>query len=1080
MPITAAQLMIKVSADTTEAESRLGSISSRLDGFASSAARVGAVLTAGITAPMALIGRQAMNLAAQFDANMNVLQATSGATAEQIESLRAEAEALGADLTLPATSAADAAEAMLELSKAGLSVNDTMAAARGVLQLSAAGNLSNAAAAEIAANALNAFGLEGKEAERVADLLAAAANASSGEVADMADSLKMASAVAKSANIPIEDVVTAISLMANAGVKGSDAGTSFKQMLLSLQAPSARAAELMESLGIRIYDAAGNMLPLPQIIENFSAALSGLSQEQRNAALATIFGSDAVRAANIVLMGGVDAFNQMKDAVTEEGAAAELAGARMKGLGGALEALRNSLETAMLAGVEPLKDDIEGLARGIAEAVIEFSKLDEGTRDLIVKIALLAAGIGPAMIGVSALAKAASGAIRIFGGLKMAIEGAGLAIKAWQAGMTLTTSLGAAGLSPIAITLGAIALAVGAVVAVWATWNEQIVKTNKEGAKAVSETWSKFFQEQSEAGKTATQVVSEYLAAQERARQVLENTNPIVRAFISNQEQLVGSYDQLSNTVAGLSTSYDEYRSLLERVAEANGLVIDSEGNLVQIRQHSLGQRREIVQENYLLSESEYAAAQAQQFVNEVLYEGTNNALAYSGAANDVGVTVAQMEKSAAAAAGAMDQLSASTTHAATAAMQASALISTLNQALADAGWSSQQIEAATQGLSIALGETSAEMVQLENDVRLLADAFAAGVINADEFTSFMQQAKDGTLALDEAQRQQIQSALDQANALKTAAEAAKQAAIEQLNLAQSLKGATDAQIAQAAISKLGQAYESGQLSFESYIEAVTQVQDTFGLADDKSRALAAGLMELTRSLQEGLLPAQNYDEALQALIQDAQDGTVDMQALLEQLSAAPGQIQPATASIDDASDSLDEFGQEAAEAAQEAQDAAQDIERAFTAPDWRGLGRDIAAGIAEGIRSGTSEIEQAAADAANAALSAAQQASQTQSPSRKFMELGYDMMAGEALGIRRGAMEPLQETISVTREIIRQTHETISQSATGNDNRFMFEQIAALFSTTRASQPIQLTINIAGHELRKIIVDAVAQELVA
>jgi len=388
----------------------LGTVGGRLAAFGARATRTGMDLLP-LSAAAGAVTVSALHLAAGYEQSMDVLQTTSKATAADMALLGARAIELGADITLPGTSAKDAADAMLELSKAGLSVTDTMDAAQGVLQMSAAAQIGNAQAAEITANALNMFHLAGKDAAMVADLLAAGANASSAGVTDMADALQMAGAVAAMAGVNIQDTTTAIALMANQGIKGSDAGTSFKQMLLSLQAPSSTAKKAMNALGISVYDAAGNMLPMPGLIQEFEGALVGLTQKQRNAALATIFGSDAVRAANILLMGGTEAWQEMAGAVTAGGAAAELAAAQNKGLNGALDGFRSVIETALLSGAQPLLETLSGLVRtaselvgGLAEANPQIVTAGIAFGGVLAVAAPLALGIGVIATSLGALA----------------------------------------------------------------------------------------------------------------------------------------------------------------------------------------------------------------------------------------------------------------------------------------------------------------------------------------------------------------------------------------------------------------------------------------------------------------------------------------------------------------------------------------------------------------------------------------------------------------------------------------------------------------------------------------------------
>ncbi|MBX6770886.1 MAG: phage tail tape measure protein [Chloroflexi bacterium] len=404
MATTIAQLLVKIGADISEAERAMQSVSKQLSSFGKDAAKLGGLLTLGVTTPLAGVTKTALDTATSYQSSMNMFQAVTGATADQMKKVQDVAIALGADMSLPATSAADAGRAMTELAKAGLSVDDTLGAAKGVLQLAAAGHLSEAQAAEIAANALNAFHLQGTEATRVADLLAAAANASSGEVTDMSDALRMSAAVFASAGQPIDALVTSISEMSNAGIQGQDAGTSLKQMLLSLEAPTDKAAKLMKEMGITIYDAQGKMLPFREIIAQFSDRLGNLTQQQRDQALATIFGSDAVRAANIVLMGGVKAYDQMHEAVTRQGAAAELAGARMKGLGGAIEGLKSQIETVFLQLATPVLGTLEGWVRAIADLIPKITELDPRLLAAAGAFLAVVAAAGPVIAAVGAIA----------------------------------------------------------------------------------------------------------------------------------------------------------------------------------------------------------------------------------------------------------------------------------------------------------------------------------------------------------------------------------------------------------------------------------------------------------------------------------------------------------------------------------------------------------------------------------------------------------------------------------------------------------------------------------------------------
>ena len=342
--MTAAELMVKIGADVDGAVNGVNRVDNSVKGATSSMRRGVLFAGAGIAAGVGL----AVHAAADFQSTLNTFQAVAGATGDQMGKVSAKAVALGNDMSLPGTSASDAAEAMTELAKGGLSVQQSMDAAKGVLQLSAAAQISNADAATITARALNAFGLSGKSAVTVADQLAAASNASTAEISDLALGMQASSAVFRMGRQPIDALTTSLGLMANAGITGSDAGTSLKTMMLRLEAPTKKASAVLDGMNIHLRDQRGHMLPLRNIIGQFSRATKGMSDAQRDAAFNTIFGTDAIRAANIILAGGTKAFDKMHTAVMKHGAAADLAGAKMKGLNGAIEAAKSTAETAAL------------------------------------------------------------------------------------------------------------------------------------------------------------------------------------------------------------------------------------------------------------------------------------------------------------------------------------------------------------------------------------------------------------------------------------------------------------------------------------------------------------------------------------------------------------------------------------------------------------------------------------------------------------------------------------------------------------------------------------------------------------
>jgi len=602
MGLPLAKLWVEVGANTKPAEKALGAFSSQLSGIGRGMMTTGAVMTAGITAPLVMGFKGAVSAAVEYEGAMNMVRAVTGANGAEFAALAEQARALGADEKIAGTSAMDAATAQLELAKAGLSIKDVLGATTGVVQMAAAGNLDNASAAMIAANALNAWKMQGTEAIKVADLLAAAANASSAEVVDMADSLQMSSAVLASAGIPIDATIAMLAELANKGIMGSDAGTSLKQMFLSLQAPSEKAKDLMKQYGISVYDANGNMMAARDIIAQFQEGLSGLTQQQRDLALATIFGSDAVRSANIVLMGGIEAYDKSYAAVTKQGAAAELAAARMEGLPGEIEQMNSSLQDMAVALGEAMSGPVSDAAEWVTGLAKSFNSLDPDAQKQWAGVALAVAAIGPALTGLGGASMGVSAIANLLGKLPglltfMGEIGAGLSLLNGGAGTLEVMGLGGgAAAAGILSVLAPIAALVGTT----AILNE------------VGEKQAETFQKQQE--------------------QVKANST---------------SYAQYSR----------EMMNLARNTHRANEVSIDSHGNLIETVESYGYTYQRVLQENYLIGRETFEAMQEQVTETGRYFDYYNSSMSMDGVASEFDQVAAAGEGAAEAAAGVAEQI---------------------------------------------------------------------------------------------------------------------------------------------------------------------------------------------------------------------------------------------------------------------------------------------------------------------------------------------------------------------------------------------------------------------------------------
>lgn len=330
--------------------------------------RTGAV-TAGAGAVMAAGVGLAVKSFADFDKQMSSVDAATHESAANMTLLREAAVKAGADT---AFSAGEAAQGIEELAKAGVSTKDILAGGLdGSLSLAAAGSLGVGEAAEIAASALTQFKLSGDKVPHVADLLAAGAGKAQGSVQDLGAALNQSGLVAASTGLTIEEATGSLAAFASAGLTGSDAGTSFKTMLMSLNPNSAAAASLMNELGISAYDAQGNFVGMSEYAGILQNALKDMSDEQRNATLKTLFGSDAVRAANVLYEQGADGINKWESAVNDAGYAADTAARMQNNLAGDIEKLGGSLDSVFLKSGSGANEVLRGLAQG-AEDVVDW------------------------------------------------------------------------------------------------------------------------------------------------------------------------------------------------------------------------------------------------------------------------------------------------------------------------------------------------------------------------------------------------------------------------------------------------------------------------------------------------------------------------------------------------------------------------------------------------------------------------------------------------------------------------------------------------------------------------------------
>lgn len=329
---------------------------------------------------------------AEFDQAMSQVKATGADARENQDALRQAALDAGAATVFSATESANAIE---EMAKAGVDAKDILGGGlSGALDLAAAGGLGVADAAGIAATALKIFKLEGSDMSHVADLLAAGAGKAMGDVKDLSMALAQGGQVAASTGLSIEETTAALSAFASQGLLGSDAGTSFKTMLQRLTPQSEEAQKKFDELGISAFDAQGQFVGLAAFAGQLQTALAKLTPEQRSAALAVMFGSDAVRAANVLYDEGAAGIQKWIAAVDDQGYAAETARTRLDNLKGDWEAFNGALDTALITMGEGANGPLRLFVQALTGLVDGFNYLPDWMQQVALGTGALLAAVG--------------------------------------------------------------------------------------------------------------------------------------------------------------------------------------------------------------------------------------------------------------------------------------------------------------------------------------------------------------------------------------------------------------------------------------------------------------------------------------------------------------------------------------------------------------------------------------------------------------------------------------------------------------------------------------------------------------
>ncbi|EMF0269401.1 phage tail tape measure protein [Enterococcus hirae] len=416
----------------------------------------GAAMTKYITTPLIGVGVAAAKVGGDFEAQMSRVKAISGATGDTFEQMKQQAIDLGAKT---AFSAKESAAGMENLASAGFNAQEIMQAMPGLLDLAAVSGGDVAMASENAASALRQFGIDASDAGHVADVFARAAADTNAECNDMGYALKYAGTAAHTAGWSFESTAAAIGIMSNAGIKGEQAGTTLRGALTRLMNPTEAMYNKFQELGIAINNHDGSMKSLSEIITELREKTKGLGDDQRNSALATIFGTNALSGMLALIDAGPEKLDSLtKSLQNSDGAADEMARTMQDNANSSIEQMMGALESAAIVIQKILAPSIRKVADAISGLVEKFVSAPESTQKLVVAIGAIAIAIGPVLYALGMLVKAFQ-TMKV--GLGVLGDGISLFKKLGSAIGFLT--------SPVGLVIAAVALLVAGFIYLWNT-----------------------------------------------------------------------------------------------------------------------------------------------------------------------------------------------------------------------------------------------------------------------------------------------------------------------------------------------------------------------------------------------------------------------------------------------------------------------------------------------------------------------------------------------------------------------------------------------------------------------------------
>lgn len=422
-----------------------------------------------VTAAVTGLGTAAVTTAANFESSMSQVQATMGVTKDAMSTVDGQsvntmdtlselAKKMGAET---AFSAKECADALNYLALAGYDTQQMCDTLPTVLNLAAAGDIDLASASDMVTDAMSALGMGVDESTKMVDQMAKTASSTNTSVAQLGEGILTIGATAKSIKGGTAELNTALGILANNGIKGAEGGTHLRNVILSLQNPTDKAAAQMDALGVSVYDSNGNMRSLNDILGDLNKSMDGMTSADKANIIATIFNKTDLASVNALLANTGDTWDSLQSSITNSaGAAQQMADTQLDNLQGQITILKSALEGLAISFGELLMPAIKQIVDWVQKFVDWLNSMDEGTKKVVVTVALLAAAIGPVLIVIGKVISAVGTIMTVVPKIASAIS----AVKTAFAALNVTMLA-----NPIVLIIVAITALVAAFIYLWNT-----------------------------------------------------------------------------------------------------------------------------------------------------------------------------------------------------------------------------------------------------------------------------------------------------------------------------------------------------------------------------------------------------------------------------------------------------------------------------------------------------------------------------------------------------------------------------------------------------------------------------------